>query len=156
MDLAPKVSALSLSSIRKKKELEQNFRGSIKDAVKLPTESFTHTELMLLWTKYSKKAGEKGQKIMESLLLMNDPKLEGSTIIHELPNESSKADFESGQMELLGYLRGKLNNHDIRIELVVNETLTERRAFTAIDRYNRMSEINPAIEVLKKTFDLDI
>lgn len=92
---------------------------------------------------------------MESLLLMNDPVLEGTTIIHELPNESSKSDFESGQLELLGYLRGKLHNHDIKIQINVNDTIVERRAFTPMDRYNRLKEINPSLEILKKTFDLD-
>ncbi len=156
IDTTPKVSALSLSSIRKKKELEQNFKGSVKETVKLPTEHFTETDLLLQWNKFAQKMGDKGQKIMESLLLMNDPKLKGTTIFHELPNESSKSDFESAKLELLGYLRGKLHNHDINIEVIVNETMDTRRVYTPQDRYNRMREINPALEILKKTFDLDI
>lgn len=122
----------------------------------MPTESFTETDMLLQWNKYAQRLGDKGRKIMESLLLVNDPKLEGTTIIHELPNEGSKIDFESEKFELLGYLRGKLHNHDIMIEIVVNENMDNRKAFTAQDRFNRLNEINPNLELLRKTFDLDI
>jgi hypothetical protein len=49
-----------------------------------------------------------------------------------------------------------LHNHDIDIELVVNEKMENRRAFTPQDKFNRLNEINPNLELLRKTFDLDI
>lgn len=122
----------------------------------MPTEPFTETEMLLQWTKYAQRLGDKGQKIMESLLLINDPTLIGTTITHELPNEGSKIDFESEKNELQGYLRGKLHNHDLVINVVVNETVENKFAFTAQDKYNRLNQINPTLEVLKKTFDLDL
>jgi hypothetical protein len=93
---------------------------------------------------------------MEALLLINDPKLNGTTITHELPNEGSKLDFESEKIELLGYLRGKLHNHDIAIEVIVNETFQSKKSFNDQDRYNRLHEINPNIELLRNTFGLDL
>jgi hypothetical protein len=151
-----KVSALSLSSIRAKRELEKNKSTTEKQHVDLPTEPFSETDMLLIWTKFAENKGHKGQKIIESLLLLNDPKLEGTTIIHELPNEGSKIEFESVKYELLGALRGKLHNHDITIEVVVNEEISSRRAFTPQDRYNRLNEINPNLEILRKLFDLHI
>ena len=134
----------------------ENTKGLIKEKVQLPTESFTETEMLLQWSRYAQRLGDKGHKIMESLLLINDPKLEGSTIIHELPNEGSKIDFEAELYGLLGHLRGHLHNHDITIKVVVNESVENKFAFTALDKYNRLNEINPNLELLKKTFDLDI
>jgi len=150
------VSALSLSSIRAKKEIEQNFKGSVKEHDVLPTEPFTETDMLLQWNKFAQRLSDKGQKIMEALLLINDPKLNGTVITHELPNEGSKIDFESGKYELTGYLRGKLHNHDITIEVIVDENQKTRKAFTPQDRFNRLNEINPSLELLRKTFDLDI
>lgn len=112
--------------------------------------------MLLQWSRYAKRLGDKGQKIMESLLLISDPKLVGTKIIHELPNEGSKIDFETELYGLLGHLKGHLHNHDITIEIVVNESVENKFAFTAIDKYNRLNEINPNLELLKKTFDLDI
>ena len=124
--------------------------------MQLPTEVFTETDVLLHWNKYAQKLGDKGFKIMESLLLINDPVLNGTTITIELPNEGSKIDFESEKTGLLGHLKGHLHNHDITIEVVVNESLENKFAFTAQDKYNRLNEINPSLELLRKTFDLDI
>jgi hypothetical protein len=151
-----KVSALSLASIRAKKELAESNKANIKEDVHLPTEAFNETDMLLQWTKYAQRLSDRGHKIMESLLLINDPKLQGTTIIHELPNEGSKIDFESEKHELVGYLRGKLHNHDIEIKIIVNESMDSRKAFTPQDRFNRLNEINPSLELLRKTFDLDI
>ncbi|RZJ66186.1 MAG: DNA polymerase III [Flavobacterium sp.] len=111
--------------------------------------------MLLQWNKFAQRLSDKGQKIMESLLLINDPKLEGTTIIHELPNEGSKIDFESGKHDLVGYLRGKLHNHDIEIKIIVNESMESKKAFTPQDRYNRLNQINPNLDTLRRTFDLD-
>ena len=151
-----KVSALSLSSIRAKRELLESSKGVIKEETHLPSEAFNETDMLLQWSKYAQRLGDRGHKIMESLLLIGDPKLEGTTITHELPNEGSKIEFETEKHELLGYLRGKLHNHDISIEVVVNEKVENKFAFTPQDKYNRLNEINPNLDLLKKTFDLDI
>ncbi|MCF8321943.1 MAG: DNA polymerase III subunit gamma/tau [Flavobacterium sp.] len=151
-----KISALSLSSIRAKKELQENNKSLIKEEVQHATEAFNETDMLLHWSKYAQRLGDKGHKIMESLLLITNPKLDGTTIIHELPNDGSKIEFETEKQELLGYLRGKLHNHDITIEVIVNEKVEQKFAFTAQDKYNRLNEINPNLELLKRTFDLDI
>jgi hypothetical protein len=151
-----KVSALSLASIRAKRELQETNKSHTKEAVQLPTEPFTETDMLLHWNKYAQKLGDKGYKIMESLLSINDPVLNGTEITIELPNEGSKIDFESEKNGLLGYLKGHLHNHDITINVIVNESIENKFAFTAQDKYNRLNEINPNLELLRKTFDLDI
>jgi DNA polymerase III subunit gamma/tau len=152
----PKVSALSLSSIRAKKALEENSKTIVKETLHLPTEPFSETEMLLQWNKYAQRLGDKGFKIMESLLLINDPVLNGTHITIELPNEGSKLDFESEKLGLLGYLKGHLHNHDITIEVIVNESFESKRSFNDQDRYNRLHQLNPNIELLKTTFGLDI
>jgi hypothetical protein len=151
-----KVSAFSLASIRAKKALEESSKGIVKEVLHLPTEPFSETEMLLQWNKYAQRLGDKGYKIMESLLLINDPKLNGTAITIELPNEGSKLDFEKEIHGLLGHLKGHLHNHDITIEVVVNESIENKRSFNDQDRYNRLLEINPNIELLRTTFGLDL
>jgi hypothetical protein len=122
----------------------------------LPNEPFTETQMLEQWMKYAQRMEDKGYRIIASLLTINDPTLEGTNIIHELPNDSSKIDFEKEKPELLGYLRGKLHNHDITIEVKVNETLVVKKAFTNQDKYNHLLDLNPNLELLKKIFDLDV
>jgi hypothetical protein len=152
----PKVSALSLASIRAKKEMLESQKGMEKAVEHLPTNEFTETEMLEFWFKYAQRLSDKGLMIMSSLLRISDPKLDGFKIIYELPNEGSKIDFEREKPELLGYLRGHLHNHDISIEVIVNESVKSKVAFTAQDKFNRLNEINPNLEVLKKMFDLEL
>jgi hypothetical protein len=145
-----------LSSIRAKKALEESNKGVVKEVIHLPTEVFTETDMLVYWNKYAQRLGDKGHKIMESLLLINDPILNGTTITIELPNEGSKIDFESEINGLLGYLKGHLHNHDITIDVIVNESISLKRNLNDQDRYNRLHEINPNIELLRTTFGLDL
>ncbi|OXA77893.1 hypothetical protein SAMN05444397_11410 [Flavobacterium aquidurense] len=136
--------------------MEESNKSYVKPTSVLPTEEFTETEMLVQWNKYAQRLGEKGFKIMESLLLINDPKLNGTAITLELPNEGSKLDFEGQINGILGHLRGHLHNHDITIEIIVNEAIETKRSFNDQDRYNRLLEINPNIELLRTTFGLDL
>lgn len=148
---------MSLASIRAKKEMAEAHKSTVKEVVHLPSEAFTETEMLEQWLKYAQRMEDKGFRIIASLLTINDPILKGTTtIVHEMPNESSKIDFEKERPELLGYLRGKLHNHDITIEVKVNETLVAKKAFTAQDKYNRLVELNPNLELMRNLFGLDI
>ena len=150
------VNPFSMASIRAKKELLESQKGIVKEEVKITTEAFTETEMLDFWFKYAQRLNDKGLMIMSSLLRISTPQLDGFTIKYELPNEGSKIDFEKEKNELLGYLRGHLHNHSIEIDVIVNEKLKSKIAFTPQDKYNRLNEINPNLELLKKMFDLEI
>ena len=150
-----KVSAFSLSSIKAKKELQEQQRNIVVETIDHPAVVFSVDEMTLHWSQYAENLGQRGMKIMESLLLMNVPTLVGNQITIELPNQGSKLDFESEKNALLRYLQSKLSNHEIAIEVVVNEEVSKKFAFTAEEKYERLLSINANLEVLKRTFDLD-
>lgn len=112
--------------------------------------------MLLQWNKFAQRLSDKGQKIMATYMQINDPVLEGTTIKLELPNEGSKVDFDTNKIELLGYLRGKLHNHDIVIDVHVNEIVETKYAFTTQEKFDKLKAINPALDLLRKTFDLDL
>ena len=154
IDYTKQPSAFSISSIKAKKELEKSFKPIQQNHEHLPALDFSELDLKFHWAKYAQRLSDEGFKIMEALLLINDPKVEGANITYELPNQGSKIDFDSEKGKLINYLRGHLQNHKINIEVVVNEQMTVRKAYTDQDRYNRLYEINPDIELLKNTFGL--
>ena len=151
-----KVSALSLASIKAKKDLEAQQNQHQKHKEELPSEAFNETDMLLQWNKFAQKMTDSGKRLLATYMQMNDPTVNGSTITLELPNQSTKEEFLSGCHELLGYLRGKLHNHDITIEVVVNEATENKYAFTPQEKFERLKQINPTIELLRKTFDLDV
>ena len=154
-NLEQKVSAFSLAGIKAKKELKEAQRGEIKPDIYLPNEPFTETQMQEQWFKYADKLGNKGHRIMESMLRISTPKAVNSLISYELPNEGSKLDFDKEKNELTQFLRIHLHNHDLEINVIVNEKIKSKIAFTANDKFIRLNEINPNLELLKKTFDLD-
>jgi hypothetical protein len=158
-DLNPtgtKVSALSLASIKAKKELEAQNYYQQKHREELPSEAFNETDMLLQWNKFAQKMTDSGKRLLATYMQMNDPMLNGTIITLELPNQSTREEFLTGCNELLGYLRGKLHNHDITIEVVVNETIENKYAFTPQEKFERLKQINPNLELLRKTFDLDV
>ncbi|MFP9098303.1 DNA polymerase III subunit gamma/tau [Flavobacterium sp. RHBU_24] len=157
-DGTPRVSAFSLASIRQKRELQENHKAVIRQSEELPKQAFSETDMRLLWNKFAQRLSDGGQKIMATYMQINDPVLDadGFTIRLELPNAGSKFDFDSNKHELVGYLRGKLHNHDVVVEVHVNETTSSRHAFTPEEKYEKLKAINPALDMLRKMFDLDV
>ena len=151
-----KVSTMSLASIRAKKELAGILQNTSKESEQLPSEPFTQTEMIGQWLKYAKRMEDNGQHIIASLLTLNSPILEENTIIHELPNESSKIDFDKEKQEILGYIRGMLRNHNLTIEVKINETILEKKLYTTQDKYKRLAELNPNLEIMRNMFGLEI
>jgi hypothetical protein len=151
-----KVSALSLASIKAKKDLEAQQQHHQKQKEELPSEAFNETDMLVQWNKFAQKMTDSGKRLLATYMQMNDPTLNGSTITLELPNQSTREEFITSYHELLGYLRGKLHNHDITIEVIVNEAVESKYAFTPQEKFERLKQINPNIEVLRKTFDLDL
>lgn len=151
-----RVSGLSLSSIKHKKEHSIKQMNVIVDPNDLPKKEFTFAAFKKTWQNYIDLLNKKGEKIMASILEMDTPKLSGTTIKIELPNDTLKVELERTQFPLMEYLRKILQNYDLKLEITVNEAIEKKYAFTAKEKYEKLKEKNPNIELLKRTFDLDI
>lgn len=151
------VSGLSLSSIRAKKEFLAHKSGESQDEENLPREAFDEATLQLHWKAYTDEVEKKGKKILASNLAADTPKLIGDhTLWIELPNGTMKKEVERDQLELMEFLREKLRNYDIQLKITVNEETARQYAFTPQEKYEKLREKNPAIEILRKTFDLEL
>ena len=54
------------------------------------------------------------------------------------------------------FLRESLNNFKTELIIHVNEEETKKFAYTPHERYEKLKEKNSALELFKKTFDLDL
>jgi len=151
-----RTSGLSLKSIKAKKEHQIRQMEVVIDPNDLPKEEFTEAQFMKAWKAYIKSLNVNGEKIMASILEMDTPKLEGTSIGLEFPNETLKIELERAQFPLMEYLRKTLKNFDISLNITVNEEAAKQYVFTPIEKYQKLKEKNPNIELLKKTFGLDI
>ncbi len=152
-----RVSGLSISSLKAKKAHELNKKDDAVDESKLPKEAFTEANMQQHWADFVQKIDDDGRKILASNLHSDIPKLiDETTIWIELPNGTMKKEIEREQYDLIEYLKLKLNNHFINLKITVNEETAKKFAFTPEEKYEKLREKNPTIDLLRKEFDLDL
>ena len=81
---------------------------------------------------------------------------ENFEISFTLPNKLMQDQFHKGRPKLLKFLREKLNNYGISITTKVNETIEKKFAYTPQEKYNKLKQINPLLDKLRQTFELDL
>lgn len=150
------ISALSLKSIRKKRELEASINPVHLNQEDLPKEAFTFEKLKEYWDYCSAQYYATGRMLMSSTMNMAKLSLNDHVLSVEFPNTGSKLTFEENLYDLVSYIHKKLNNYHLKIDVKVNEKAEVKRAYTVNDRLDYLKSINPALETLIKTFDLDI
>ncbi|MCM4165176.1 MULTISPECIES: DNA polymerase III subunit gamma/tau [unclassified Arenibacter] len=152
-----RVSGLSLSSLKTKKEHQLNKKENVIDESNLPKANFTEEEMQKHWADFVDILDNDGRKILASNLHSDIPKLiDNFTLWIELPNGTMKKEIEREKYDLIEYLKQKLNNHFIQLRITVNEATAKKFAFTPEEKYQKLREKNPAIDLLRKEFDLDI
>ncbi|WP_299053329.1 DNA polymerase III subunit gamma/tau [uncultured Polaribacter sp.] len=150
-----RTSSLSLKSIHQKKEekkitSEENFDNHPKDI-------FTEQTLQDYWKKYIAILNEKGERSMASIVGTDVPLLKDNfKITFTVPNKLMKDQFKKGRPKILNYLRKELNNYGISIEVILNETVEKKFAYTPQEKYNKLKEKNPLLDKLKHSFELDL
>lgn len=151
-----RVSGLSISSLKAKKAHELKKIDVVVDEDDLPREAFEEQQMQQLWEEYTAKLDKSGRKILASNLSIDKPKLLGtSTIWIQLPNHTMKKEIEREQAELLSHLRSGLNNYEISLKISVNEEHARELAYTPEEKYEKLRKKNPALDLLRKEFDLD-
>ncbi len=148
-------SPLSLTSINHKKELEI-IEVEYEVVEGLPTNEFSENKAVLLWKQYAEKLVEQGKKSVASILNAGTPTIKGNEFHFELPNTLMKDQLDRAKGPLIKFLRENLNNFKIDIVIDVNEEVTKKYAYTPQEKYEKLKEKNNTLELLRKTFDLDI
>ena len=150
-----RTSSLSLKSVHQKKvtkktDVEVNYDNH-------PKTIFTEKKLQELWKAYATLLNEKGERSMASIVGTDLPKLgENFKISFTVPNKLMEDQFRKGKTKLLNFLREKLNNFGIEILVTLNETVEKKFAYTPLEKYKKMKEMNPLLEKLRQTFELDL
>ena len=151
-----RTSALSLKSLHQKKDVKVNLDEE-ENYDNHPKTPFSLDELKDAWKKYYFQLQRLGEQSMAAIIASDEPKLqEDFTIIFAVPSDLMKSQLEKGKPKLLRFLREKLNNYGIQINVKVNETIEKKFAYTPQEKYDKLKEKNPLLEKLKSTFGLDV
>ncbi len=122
----------------------------------LPTTPFSEEKVLELWNNYIEKLQKQGKKSVASIMNANKPTVRDNHICIELSNNIMKSQLEQAKPLLLKYLQEKLDHYKMDILITVNEEKTKKYAYTPQEKYQKLKEKNAAIELLRKTFGLDL
>ncbi|MDA8644681.1 hypothetical protein N9L50_05265 [Flavobacteriaceae bacterium] len=87
---------------------------------------------------------------------MNNIELEDTDqIVFTVANEMNKVEVNQEMEFLLPFLRKRLNNFEIKLKLIVTETVKEETVFSPTEKYQYLVKLNPTLEELRNKFDLD-
>ncbi|MFI0428891.1 DNA polymerase III subunit gamma/tau [Mariniflexile sp. HMF6888] len=151
-----RASGLSLKSLKVKKEHLIKQMDVVVDEENLPKEPFTEAALIQTWKDYVALLQNDGKHNLASILSIDTPKVKDTIVYLEFPNATNKVELERNQYELLMYVRKALNNFDINLSISVNEEMEKQYAYTPFEKFEKLKAKNPNIDILRKTFDLDI
>ncbi|KAB1071250.1 DNA polymerase III subunit gamma/tau [Tamlana haliotis] len=151
-----RTSGLSLSSIRAKKDHQIKQMEVVVDEENLPTDAFEEADFHKVWNEYIGILRKEGKHNLASILAIDTPKLKGTTAHIEFPNATNKIEVERQQYELLLHIRKSLSNYDISLEIAVNEVKEKQYAYTTVEKFEKLKEKNPSIDLLRRTFDLGL
>ena len=150
-------SGLSLKSISQKKAHQIKQMDVTIKQEDLPKEHFTQNQLLKHWNQYVEILEEKGKYNLAAILKIDTPTIKDIHFISlEFPNSTNKIEVENQQTDLLKFLRKSLKNYDIKLDISINEKMEKDFLYTAEEKYAKLKKKNPSVEILKKTFNLDL
>lgn len=156
-DRSKRISGLSISGIRAKREHEIRNQEVIADTIEVNINPFTQQELEKLWSEYAQNLLKKGRPILSSNLTISKPQMTGDQgIQYTLPNHSMKKELDMEREPLMRFLRKQLNNTEITLEILVSEEEAKNYAYTPEEKYEKLQRKNPDLDLLRKTFDLEL
>ena len=150
------ISALSLSSLKLKKEVIDEKNKEKEYAEKLSNE-FNSEKLKLKWIQYSKNLSEKGNNSLSSLLEINEPNIfQNNKIIFTVPSKSNKKEIDNDRENLIKFLRLELQNDLIELEVIVDKSTSKEYYSTPQEKFEKLNKINPLLDQFKKDLKLDL
>ncbi len=151
-----KKSAFSITSVKKKKELLKIINDNKPEESEKPNNSFTEKEFHLAWDQFTEKIDKEGKYNLLSHLTMAKPFLNGTSINLVYPNTTIKTEVERAEHQILSFIKDKLKNYDLTLEIIVNETIEKKYAYTPIEKYEKLIDKNPLLDTLRKELGLEL
>jgi DNA polymerase-3 subunit gamma/tau len=152
------LSSVTLSqtiSIHKTATQKKEEEVTIQELSNRPTEPFTTEQFKQKWSAYKHLLIEKGETSLASAF-ENMPELIDEKIIITINNKALEDEIIETKTDILDFLRKELKNYNLSLETKINIDQKARKAYTPMEKFAKMSEKNPHLIALVKTFDMDI
>lgn len=106
-----------------------------------------------MWKEY---ADQRKSQVAEYHLLMQPFTLSGDNMITlSLTNPVEEPLLQSMKIDLLTYLRERLNNSQIQLQGILQQYEVKKRAYTNKEKFEYLAEKNQFLKLLQEKFGLD-
>jgi DNA polymerase-3 subunit gamma/tau len=97
-----------------------------------------------------------GRLNLRSTLSTSKPRIgDNFQVVFDVKNAVQEKDIDTLKNEIVNFLRQRLNNPFIRLQVIVNPDIQDARPYLPADIFKHMAEKNPAIVTLKEKFGLE-
>jgi len=148
--IIPNLSELNKEPIKAEEQKHDYITGESRNSV-------TQEALLKHWNDYANQAKTSGKINLFTILTASTPGLlDDLNIELSIENKMQENLLLTEKIDLLNFLRVKLENFGIDIIARIAEQTTKKRPYTSTDKYQQMAEKNPKLEDFRKMFNLDI
>ena len=120
-----------------------------------PTESYTLDLFHEKWNIYKDSLLKKG-KVSLVTVFEYLPPVNNDTIELLVENKALEEEFNHHKADFIEYIRTSLNNYNIQVAIQINKEFKTKKAYTPQEKYEKMLEKNPALDLLKRKLDMDV
>lgn len=113
-------------------------------------------EFLQKWTAFAERMKAESKITLYTIMTTATPRLTGHKIEIEVENMVQLEQIRDFKIDILNYLRVELRNFSLELDAVQIEQERVLKPYTSIEKYQAMVAKNPALEVLRKTFDLGL
>ncbi len=122
-----------------------------------PKDQFSNEQLEAIWMKYADNLLQSGANLFYTIMKEAKPTRVGDSEVHiRIGHVSGEAEFMQQKQGLLGFLKENLNNYHLTIHYKVEEVEQGDKLYTNRDKYEYLKQKFPAMEELRKRFDMDL
>jgi DNA polymerase-3 subunit gamma/tau len=146
--LIPSLTDFNLGAVEENNE-PQYIRGDKREA-------FSDIALLQLWDEYANQAKRNDKINLYTLMTGHKPEINGTSIGLLIENIALESTLQEERIDLLNFLRSRLNNFDIDIVSKRIEIKQSDRIYSNKDKYAYLLEKNPQLDTLRTRFNLDI
>ncbi|MFD2598546.1 DNA polymerase III subunit gamma/tau [Sphingobacterium corticis] len=113
-------------------------------------------EFLAKWNIYADRIKKDHKITLFTIMSANVPRLIGNVIEVDVENMVQMEEMKLGKVDMLNYLRVQLRNYALEIREVMIESTQIRKPYTSQEKYQAMVSKNPALETLRKKFNLGL
>ena len=152
------LSTLSISITKRPKDVSKDTADTPKDsapATSLEKQPIRADDLKNKWEQYANNLPLEQVAMAKKMLNTQIDVIDESKIDIKVDNKLAANDYQAILPDLCPYLKKALHNDYLEINITINESIEQPKAFTKTERFQEMADKNHTLLDLKKEFALE-